>query len=99
MTTSKQYLAEQISRCISKRRASVNLTLYQVAEKLGIGYEAVSRMERGVTIPTIIRLAELAEIFSCGIEELLIETIGLKTNLRKLQICLSSLIIKIEKCY
>ena len=74
MTTSKQYLAEQIGRCVGKRRLSAGLTQYQVAEKLGVGYEAVSRMERGVTIPTIIRLAELAGIFGCGIEELLIET-------------------------
>lgn len=74
MTTSKQYLAKQIGRYIGLRRVSAGLTQYQVAERLGIGYEAVSRMERGVTIPTIIRLAELAEVFECGIEELLIET-------------------------
>lgn len=74
MTKSKQYLAEQIGRCIAKRRLKVNLTQYQVAESLGIGYEAVSRMERGVTIPTVVRLAELADIFSCGIQELIIES-------------------------
>lgn len=74
MTTPKPYLAKQIGRCIGMRRVSAGLTQYQVAERLGIGYEAVSRMERGVTIPTIIRLAELAEVFECGIEELLIET-------------------------
>jgi len=74
MKKSKLYLAEQIGRSIAKRRLTANLTQDQVAESLGIGYEAVSRMERGITIPTIIRLAELAEIFSCGIEELIIES-------------------------
>lgn len=74
MTKSKQYLAKQIGRCIAKRRLTANLTQDQVAESLGIGYEAVSRMERGVTIPTVIRLAELADIFSCGIQELIIES-------------------------
>lgn len=74
MTKSKQYIAGQIGRCIAKRRLAANLTQDQVAESLGIGYEAVSRMERGVTIPTVIRLAELADIFSCGIQELIIES-------------------------
>ena len=66
--------AEKIGQCIAKRRLAANLTQDQVAEKLGIGYEAISRMERGKSIPTIIRLAELAEIFGCGIQELLTES-------------------------
>lgn len=74
MTKYKQSLAGQIGRCIAKRRLAANLTQYQVAESLGIGYEAVSRMERGVSIPTVIRLAELADVFSCGIQELIIES-------------------------
>lgn len=74
MNNSKQNLAIQIGRCIAKRRQEAHLTQEQVAESLGIGYEAVSRMERGITIPTVIRLVELAEIFGCGVDELLIET-------------------------
>lgn len=34
--------------------------------------QQVSRMERGITMPTVQRLAELAEIYRCGIDELLI---------------------------
>lgn len=74
MTKYKQNLAKQIGRCIAKRRQAANLTQYQVAESLGIGYEAVSRMERGVSIPTVVRLAELADVFNCGIQELIIES-------------------------
>ena len=74
MTKSKKYLAEQIGQCIAKRRLAAGLTQNQVSEELGIGYEAISRMERGVTIPTVIRLADLAEVFGCGIQELLIES-------------------------
>ena len=66
MTTSKSCLAEQISCCIAKLRLAAGLTQYQVAEKLGLGYEAVSRMERGVTIPSVIRLADLAEMLAVG---------------------------------
>lgn len=52
----------------------MGLTQDEVAEKLGIGQEAVSRIERGITIPTIIRLGELSDIFDCGIDDLLIES-------------------------
>ena len=46
----------------------------KVAEHLSIGLEAVSRMERGLVVPTIVRLAELAQLFDCDIAELLRES-------------------------
>jgi transcriptional regulator with XRE-family HTH domain len=67
-------LSTTIGRCIAYRRDRAGLTQDQVAERLQIGPEAVSRMERGITIPTVTRLAELAEIFQCGIDELLVES-------------------------
>jgi transcriptional regulator with XRE-family HTH domain len=45
----------------------------KVAEHLSIGLEAVSRMERGLVVPTIVRLAELAQLFDCDIAELLLQ--------------------------
>lgn len=74
MTNDKKLNAELIGKSIAKRRLAANLTQDQVAEKLGIGYEAVSRIERGKSIPTVIRLWELAEIFDCEIQELLTES-------------------------
>ncbi|WP_334108267.1 helix-turn-helix domain-containing protein [Methylobacillus sp.] len=74
MTQNTKQLAAQIGRSIARHRQGLGITQDQVAEKLGIGNEAVSRMERGITIPTIARLAELADIFDCGIEELLLDT-------------------------
>lgn len=44
----------------------------EVGQAIGIGKEAVSRIERGITMPTVQRLAELAELYRCGIDELLI---------------------------
>jgi transcriptional regulator with XRE-family HTH domain len=67
-------LGQSIGQCIAKRRLAAGLTQDQVAERLEIGMEAVSRMERGLTIPTVVRLAELAEIFGCGVDALVIET-------------------------
>jgi len=41
---------------------------------LGIGMEAVSRMERGIVVPTVVRLAELAQLFDCELADFLRET-------------------------
>ena len=64
-------LAGLIGRAIAKHRVGSGLTQEQVAELLGIGNEAVSRMERGLVMPTVARLVELAEIFGCDAADLL----------------------------
>lgn len=66
-------LAGVVGRAIARQRMAANLTQEQVAEHLGIGNEAVSRIERGVVMPTIGRLVELAEIFQCETSDLLTE--------------------------
>ena len=62
-----------IGKAIAGKRAACDLSQEKVAEMLGVSREAVSRMETGFSVPTVVRLAELAEIFDCGIEELLID--------------------------
>ncbi len=62
-----------IGKAIANKRSACGLSQEKVAELLGVSREAVSRMETGFSVPTVLRLAELAEIFECGIEELLIE--------------------------
>ncbi len=69
----KASLVKAIGQAISHKRTVAGLSQEKVAEVLGISRETVSRMETGVAIPTVVRLAELAEIFDCGIEELLTE--------------------------
>ena len=56
---------------ISAMRARAGMTQEDVAEALGIGVEAVSRLERGVVDPGVPRLVELAHLFDCGVAELL----------------------------
>ena len=63
-----------IGQAIAKYRKQAALSQEQLAEALGIGYEAVSRMERGVVIPTVDRLIEIAEIVSCPVTVLLSQT-------------------------
>lgn len=64
-------IATRVADSIKLCRERAGLTQDQVGEMLDIGAEAVSRIERGVSVPTLTRLAELADIFKCPIEELL----------------------------
>ncbi|MCL2161421.1 MAG: helix-turn-helix domain-containing protein [Betaproteobacteria bacterium] len=66
--------AELIGRAIARQRLRSGLTQEEVAERLEIGSEAVSRIERGIVIPNIARLFEFASIFECEAAELLTET-------------------------
>lgn len=66
-------IAKTIGRAIARHRKACDLTQEQVANKLNMGYEAVSRMERGIVIPSVERLIELAEIFNCQASEFLSE--------------------------
>ena len=67
----QERLAGSIGRAIAKQRVLSQLTQEEVAERLGVGNEAVSRIERGRVIPNIVRLIELAEILNCEAAELL----------------------------
>jgi len=71
-TKSKQ-LAELVGQAIARQRARSKLSQEQVAEKLGIGSEAVSRIERGIVMPNIERLVDLGVIFGCETADLLTE--------------------------
>jgi transcriptional regulator with XRE-family HTH domain len=76
----KDALVRAVGQAIALRRAAAGLSQEKVAEALGITREAVSRMETGVAVPTVVRLAELAEIFGCGIEELLTDASNRKID-------------------
>jgi len=67
-------LARSIGQAIAHRRSLAELTQEEVAEKLGLGNEAVSRLERGKATLSVVRLMELAELFGCEAADLLTET-------------------------
>lgn len=70
---SKNYheIAIRVAEAIKLCREKTGLSQDEVGELLDIGAEAVSRLERGVSVPTLTRLAQLADIFKCPIEDLL----------------------------
>ncbi|HHQ4530563.1 TPA: helix-turn-helix domain-containing protein [Aeromonas hydrophila] len=69
-----ELLAKRVGKAIARQRQLAGLTQEQVAEHLDIGMAAISRMERGLVVPTIVRLAELADLFGCELADLLRET-------------------------
>lgn len=64
-------IARNVGAAVARHRAQAGLTQEDVAEKLGIGNEAVSRMERGAVMPTVARLFEFAELFDCRVVDLM----------------------------
>ena len=64
-------LAKTVGKAIARYRQLCRLTQDELAERLEIGKEAVSRIERGIVMPTVARLVELAGIFQCEASDLL----------------------------
>lgn len=55
---------------VKQFRIKMNLTQEEVAERLNVTKQAVSKWESGKSAPTIDNLQEMAKIFSCKFEEL-----------------------------
>lgn len=70
----QQELARKLGAAIAWRRDQAGLTQEELSERLGIGNQAISRIERGAVMPTLPRLYEFAEAFECRIDELLLST-------------------------
>ncbi|MGV3569870.1 MAG: helix-turn-helix domain-containing protein [Ramlibacter sp.] len=64
-------LAAALGEALAARRAEKGLTQDDMAERVGIGSEAVSRIERGVVLPTLPRLFDFAEALDCRVGELI----------------------------
>ena len=60
-----------IGKEITDLRKAHNMTQMELADKVGISFQAVSNWERGNTMPDISKLPELAEIFHISVDELL----------------------------
>ena len=65
-------IRKAIGSAIARARQDAGLTQEGVAERLGIGPEAVSRLERGIGSITAERLVVLAEMFGCRSDQLLL---------------------------
>lgn len=62
---------ENTSRIISAARKEKNMTQMELADKLNISFQAVSNWERGLSMPDISKLPEIAELLEISIDEVL----------------------------
>jgi transcriptional regulator with XRE-family HTH domain len=65
-------LAKKVGKAIAGRRHVQGMTQEVMAEHLGVGLEAVSRMERGQIMPSVARLVEVAELLRCPMQDFLV---------------------------
>ena len=63
-------LAKVIGDNIASRRRELGLTQMVLAERLGIGQDALSRMEKGLISPKISRLREFGVALECSVASL-----------------------------
>lgn len=65
---------ETISKNLRKLRGEKHMTQEQVAEKLGVSAQSVSRWETGATFPDILLLPELAKLYGVLVDDLFKES-------------------------
>ncbi|MCL4667856.1 helix-turn-helix domain-containing protein [Burkholderia pseudomallei] len=71
MTKQTTGIANKLGKAIARERTAREFTQEQLAEMLGVEQETISRFERGLTLPPLPRLIQLADIFEVPLEALL----------------------------
>lgn len=67
---------KSVGKAIANKRSQKGLTQSDVAIKLGIEKETVSRLETGAISPTLSRLHQLSGIFDCPVRHFFWQTEG-----------------------
>lgn len=78
-------LKYQLGANIASYRKSVALTQMGLAEKLNYSDKAVSKWERGESMPDLLTLVQLAELFGVTVNDLLVDPNALPENSSKVQ--------------
>ena len=88
----------KIGKFIAECRRNVNLTQMQLSEKLGITDKAISKWERGISLPDTSIMLELCDILGISVNELLNgEKINMENNDQKNEKLLLDMSKEIEK--
>ena len=72
-TDERRKLAKRLGQQIAERRRDLSWTQDQLAERLGVDTETISRFERGVTVPALLTIENLAGILKTSVANLLSE--------------------------
>ena len=62
---------ERIGQTIMRHRKACGMTQMQLANQMGISFQAVSSWERGLSCPDLDKLSELSALFGISVDELL----------------------------
>lgn len=73
-------LTVELGKAIRKRRKELGMTQEELAEKIGVGHQALSRIENGIMAPKMDRLPLIAENLKCSVAELFYENHHNLTN-------------------
>lgn len=76
----RQQLGRRLGQRIAERRKSLGWTQDQLAERLGVDAETVSRFERGVTVPALVTLDRLVRVLKTSVADLLSEASACPTD-------------------
>ena len=68
---------------MAKRRKFLALTQDELAGRVGVDAETISRFERGASLPSIQRLFVIAESLEVGVGELLSDASNLQSDLER----------------
>lgn len=71
---------EILARNINRHRAQCGITQEELASRLGVTYQAVSKWENAKAAPDISFLPDMAEIFGCSIDELFGRDVSYETH-------------------
>lgn len=71
---SKESLAVRLGTKIATLRKTRSWTQADLAERVGVDTETISRFERGATLPSLMTLEKISRSLQVGIGELLAET-------------------------
>ncbi len=74
---------EKIGKFISKLRKEKGMTQEQLAEKLNISKNAVSKWERGLNLPDVSIMQELCKILGITLNELFVGEKYQMSNIKK----------------
>jgi transcriptional regulator with XRE-family HTH domain len=71
---SRTFMAQRLGKIIAAQRKALGWTQSDLAERIGVETETVSRFERGATLPSLPTLEKLSHSLRVGIGKLLTET-------------------------
>ena len=88
-------VTEDISKFIKDIRKKNNLTQKDLADKLGVTYQAVSKWENGKNIPDIETLKQISKIFNVDINDIIGTNANTKKNTKIIIIAVVALILAV----